>query len=233
MTDVKLQIGTLRPARGMAWTETFSVLDAAGNKPDNVVTCQYVLYWRTNNGKIYASNASITANEFTPTVPAGYMSPATDKLYLDLWWVLNDGTMQLFGQYMMLVQDVPSTATSTPATTTAPQPVLFYSAGLAVAGARLGPCVFDPAQYGGSGTLTLPVAGCGKAPTGAGLKVTLRAAGTSTAYTWTIANGSTRATGTDVIAVAAGTTYDIYVNTIGSTFSGEDAYVAFLFTPSA
>lgn len=212
-----------------------SVLDAAGNKPTNLSTVQYVLYWRALDGRIYANASSITSNECTVSIPAGYMNPHTTVLHLDLWWTMTDGTQQLFATYTVNIEDVPSTATTTPAVSTAPRPLLFYSAGLPTAATPLGSVQWDPTQFGGSGTLSLPVLGCKESapPTGSGIQVTLYAAGVATAYTWTLAAGASRETGSDSIAVTAGTVYTIYVNTVGSTYAGEDVYVSFLFTPSA
>ena len=231
MIDVAPLTGRFTPARGRAWTESISALDAAGNKPSTALTIMYSMYWRMLNGKIYASSVPIIANECAIAVPTSYMNPQAVRVYLDVFWVCSDGTVQKYGSFTVDVQDEPDTSASSGAALSAPYPVIFMSSGMPVEDAWLGSMQWKCPT--GGGTLTLLCAGAGKASVGGGIQLALCEAGAETGDTITIAEGATYAEDVVSITVTGGSVYRFKVLTVGTDYAGEDVYAYVQFVPSS
>jgi hypothetical protein len=231
MINVQMVKGNVFPSRGRDWTETFSALDTAGNKPTNAIGVIYSMYWRTLGGKIYSSSAAIDNNEVTMVIPHSYMNPHATVVYLDLFWVCSDATVQKYAQFTVNVVDEADTGATVPEIISAPYPVWFLSAGLVTEGEQLGAMAWKVPGTGG--TLKLLAAGAKTAAVGNRILLSLVENGIpSPTYFIELPEGETMVEKAVDIMAPPGMIYKWESTEVGSTYEGEDVYAWFMFYPT-
>ena len=228
MINVATRTGLFTPTRSYTWSETISALDANGNVPDNIASVKYVLQWRDLEGRLFEGASAVSANQFTISIGAAYMNPATTNLTLECYWILTDTQVQKFAEFAVEVQDISLTGSTPAAPSSAPRTYYFHRIGLAVLD------VLDEAYPcpSGGGSFRVQNIGAGVAPVGSGITFSLEAAGVPTGDTWVLPDGERQATSADIVTLSAGVLYSIRLTAIGTTSPGEEPYALFEFYPA-